>query len=344
MRVDEDVRVLLAARAIHPRSVSRLTAGQKNITSLVESTAGDRYVVRKYSAALTAEVDYELAAVEYLSARGFPTPAPVRAGDGCLVGQLGTRPAAVFQFAPGTHPADLGTPFRQDLELGLRAAALAGQLHHLTWDMSFPGHRTSQLDPLRRIDDFLNGPLATLPVLAEATKALARLSGRLTELYSASALPRGLVHNDISAHNLLLDSAKSVTALIDFGDCMSTFLLYDLGRIVEVWGSTPDGRVDHGRISELIDAYSRERTLTTEEKQNANTLIAAYAAATGVNYLAGKVRQGQTLTSPADSNAMSVALQMLGPDALSEASRHLTATIDLRACGWELSLTSTETT
>jgi Ser/Thr protein kinase RdoA (MazF antagonist) len=315
MTIDEDVRMLLAARAIQPRSVSRLTAGQKNITSLVESTAGDRYVVRRYTTARAAEVDYELAAVEYLSARGFPTPAPVRAGDGNLAGQLGTQPAAVFQFASGSHPADLGTAFRQDLELGLRAVALAGKLHHLTWGMSFPGHRTGQLDPLRRIDDFLTGPLATLAVLAEATKALARLSTTLTELYSASMLPRGLVHNDISAHNLLLDSAKSVTALIDFDDCMSTFLLYYLGRIVEVWGSTPDGHIDPERISQLIDAYSHERTLTTEEKRNANSLIAAYAAATGIRYLTGKVRQGETLTSPADSTAMSLALQMLGPDA-----------------------------
>jgi Ser/Thr protein kinase RdoA (MazF antagonist) len=314
VRVDEDVRALLAARAIQPKAVSRLTAGQKNVTSLVESTAGDRYVVRQYTTAVAAEVEYELAAVEYLSARGVPTPPPVRARDGSLVGHVGSRPAGVFQFVFGSHPADLGTPFRQDLELGLRAAALAGQLHQLTWDIGFPGYRSGRLDPLRRINDFLNSPLAALPVLAEATESLARLSATLSEFYSAGTLPRGLVHNDISAHNLLLDSAKSVAALIDFDDCMDSFLMYDLGRIVEVWGSGPDGRIDPARINQLVDGYSRERTLTTEEKRNVNSLLAAYAAATGVSYLAGKAEQGGTLISPADSNAMSVALQMLGTD------------------------------
>jgi homoserine kinase type II len=224
--------------------VGRLTAGQNNVTSLVNSTAGDRYIVRQYTTAVAAEVEYELAAVEYLSVRGFPTPAPVRARDGSLVGQIGARPAGVFQFVFGNHPADLGTPFRQDLELGLRAAALAGQLHQLIRDMDFPGYRTGRLDPLSRINTYLNSPLAVLSVLAEATESLARLSTTLTELYSAGTLPRGLVHNDISAHNFLLDSAKSVAALIDFDDCMDSFLLYDLGRIVEVWGSGPDGCID----------------------------------------------------------------------------------------------------
>jgi Ser/Thr protein kinase RdoA (MazF antagonist) len=314
VRVDEDVRALLAARAIQPKAVSRSTAGQKNVTSLVESTAGDRYVVRQYTTAVAAEVEYELAAVEYLSARGFPTPAPVRACDGSLVGHVGSRPAGVFQFVFGSHPADLGTPFRQDLELGLRAAALAGELHQLTWDIGFPGYRSGRLDPLRRINDFLKSPLAALPVLAEAAESLTRLSARLSELYSADTLPRGLVHNDISAHNLLLDPDNSVAALIDFDDCTTTFLLYDLGRIVEVWGSGPDGRIDPPRIGQLVDSYGRERTLTSDEKRNVNSLIAAYAAATGVSYLAGKAEQGETVTSPADSNAMSIALQMLRAD------------------------------
>ena len=74
MNVDEDVRALLAVRAIQPKAVSKLTAGQKNVTSLVESTAGDRYVVRQYTTAVAAEVEYELAAVDYLSARGFRLP------------------------------------------------------------------------------------------------------------------------------------------------------------------------------------------------------------------------------------------------------------------------------
>ena len=158
-------------------------------------------------------------------------------------------------------------------------------------------------------------PLAALPVLAEAAESLTRLSARLSEFYSADTLPRGLVHNDISAHNLLLDSDNSVAALIDFDDCMTAFLLYDLGpTFVEVWGSGPDGRIDPSRIGQLVDSYGRERTLTSDEKRNVNSLIAAYAAATGVSYLAGKVQHGETLTSPADSNAMSVALQMLRAD------------------------------
>jgi Ser/Thr protein kinase RdoA (MazF antagonist) len=308
---DADLQTLLAARGIQPRSVSKLTAGQKNRTFLVTTAAEDQYVVRQYATATAAEADYELTAAEYLSARGFPTPAPIRTADDTLAGHIGSRPAAVFKFVTGNHPADLGTVPRDDLELGLQSAALAGRIHRLTWGVTFPGHRTDQLDPLRRINRFLEGPMAAMPALAQVTDPLARLSVALTGLYAASPIPRGLVHNDISAHNLLLNPAGSVAALIDFDDCMTSFLLYDLGRIVEVWGSGPGGHIDQSRVDQLIDAYSRERTLTIQEKRLAISLIAAYAAATGIGVLANKLRHGHTITSPADSVAMSVALQLL---------------------------------
>jgi Ser/Thr protein kinase RdoA (MazF antagonist) len=315
---DADLQLVLAARGVQLGSVTRLTAGQKNVTLLVESATGDRYVVRQYAAATAAEVDYELAAVEYLSARGFPTPAPVRAADKGLAARIGGRPAAVFRFVTGTHPANLETVPRDDLELGLDAAALAGQLHRLTQGKNFPGQRTDQLDPLRRITEFLLGPLATVPALDQITAALTSLSVRLTRLYATGTIPRGLVHNDISAHNLLLGAADSVAALIDFDDCMTSFLLYDLGRIVEVWGSGPNGCIDPSRVGQLIEAYSRERMPTIQERRAAPTLLAAYAAATGIGFLTSKLRQGQTVTGPADSTAMSVALQLLQHQAHSD--------------------------
>jgi Ser/Thr protein kinase RdoA (MazF antagonist) len=282
---------------------------------LVESAGGQHYVVRLYTTAAPAEVQYELAAVALLASRGFPTPAPEPAGDGSLAGKAAGRPAAVFRFAAGRHPAGLGTRYRQDLELGLQAAGLAGRLHQLSRGVSLPGARTDRLDPLRRIGAFLDSAAASEPALADAVGALSGLRGRLTELYRADGLPRGLVHNDISAHNLLLDPAGSVAALIDFDDCVTSFLLYDLGRIVEVWGCGPDGRVDPARVDRLIGAYSAQRPLTGEEEIHARWLIAAYAGATGAGYLTGMIRAGAPVSGPHDSTAMSVALQLLRLDA-----------------------------
>ena len=310
MTTDADVRDLLSSRGIRPRSTVPLTVGQKNVTLLVKSEAGDRYIVRLYASATPAEVEYELDAVGFLSARGFPTPAPITAANGQLAGYAGDRPAAVFIFASGSHPSELAIAHRQDLKLGLQAAALAGRLHQLTRGRSFAGQRTDRLDPLRRITGYFDGPLASLPALEQATEQLVELKRTLTDIYVAASMPRGLIHNDISAHNLLLDGGGSVTALIDFDDCMTSFLLFDLGRIVEVWGSDEKGNLDIDRVTQLIDAYSRERTLSHEEARHATVLIAGYAAATGADVLARKLQHRQPISGPRDSNALSVALQL----------------------------------
>jgi Ser/Thr protein kinase RdoA (MazF antagonist) len=160
--IDTEMRALLAARGIRPRSITTLAGGQKNVNQLVDTKAGDRYVVRQYATATAGEVDYEL----------------------------------------------------------------------------------------------------DLSALAEAIKLIASLRTTVTEIYATAALPRGLVHNDISARKLLLDAAGSVTAVLDFDDCMTSFLLFDLGRIIEVWGSGTDGNIDLGRVSQLIDAYNSERAIT----------------------------------------------------------------------------------
>jgi Ser/Thr protein kinase RdoA (MazF antagonist) len=221
--------------------------------------------------------------------------------------------ATVNVRCPDLTAAGLDSNAGEDLGLGCQAAQLAGRMHALTRGVIFPGHRTDRLDPLRRINEFLDGPCSSLPVLREAVMSLTTHAKAMTKLYAeANQLPQGLVHNDISAHNLLMDDSGKVMALIDFGDCITSFLLYDLGRICEVWARNATGHVDRGRIDKLIDAYSQGRPLTTFEEQHTLDFIAAYAAATGVDYLTGMLEEGETVTGPDDSTAMAVFMQLRG--------------------------------
>ncbi|MFC6158531.1 phosphotransferase [Kribbella jiaozuonensis] len=301
-----DLTDFLRGWGLDALDVVPLLGGEKNRSWLVDGA----FVARSYSSSTAAEVEYELAATEFLARRGFPTPAPIAADDGSLWGWIDDRPAALFAYAAGTHPTDLiDGYFSPDLQLGRAAAALAAQLHTLTADQTFPGQRTTRLDPLERIQRFLRSPYADLPVLRDATHHLTVLQEKIAAVYANPAgLRQGLVHNDISAVNLLLDQTGDITALIDFDDCMTSFQLYDLGRIAETWARTPDHHADPTRIHQLIDAYAATRPLTTRESDLALDFIATYTAATGADYLTNLPH----VDSPTDSYSMLFFLDLIG--------------------------------
>jgi len=305
-----DLTGFLRGRGVDALDVVPLLGGEKNRSWLVDGT----FVARSYSTSMPDEVEYELHAIEFLAQRGFPTPAPIAADDGSLWGWIDDRPAALFTYAAGAHPSDLiDGYFSPDLQLGRDAAGLAAQLHTLTADQTFPGQRTTRLDPLERIESFLRSPYADLPVLRDATHHLTVLRQKIAAVYANPAgLHQGLVHNDISAVNLLLDEPGNITALIDFDDCMTSFHLYDLGRVAETWGRTPDRHADLTRIHQLIEAYDATRPLTTRESDLAVDLIATYAAATGTDYLTNLLRAGARIESPADSYSMLFFLDLIG--------------------------------
>jgi Ser/Thr protein kinase RdoA (MazF antagonist) len=306
-----DLIDFLRGRGVDAVSVVPFVGGEKNRSWLVDGA----FVARSYSSSTPAEVEYELQAAEFLAQRGFPTPAPIRANDGSLWGTMHDRPAALFTYAAGAHPTDLlDGYFSADLRLGRNAAALAAQLHVLAADQSFNGARTARLDPLQRIETFLRSPYSDLAVLREATRHLTALHEKIADIYAnPTGLRQGLVHNDISAVNLLLDEVTGeINALIDFDDCMTSFQLYDLGRIAETWGRTPDRHADLTRIKELIEAYDATRRLTDRESELAVDLIAAYAAATGVDILTNMLRAGAHVQSPADSYSMLFFLDLTG--------------------------------
>ncbi|HVX45787.1 MAG TPA: phosphotransferase [Mycobacteriales bacterium] len=306
-----DFRNVLRPWRIVPSSVAPLLGGEKNHNWLV-TAAGRRFVVRRYAASSEPEVEYELHASEFLAERGFPTPAPVRTGDGSLWRVEGDRPVAVFDFVEGEHPPEMADGYwSADFSTGRDAAALAGRMHSLSLGSDFAGSRADRLDPVQSIGRFLNGPYSSLPVLREAVAELTdQYEKMVAECADPVDLSRGLVHNDITAHNLLLTPAGGIAALIDFDDCLTSFLLHELGAIVEVWGRACNRDADLGRIHALIDAYATERSLTGRESELALDFIATRAAATGVHVLSNMLRQGGAVQDPRESYSMLLFLDL----------------------------------
>lgn len=307
-----DLADFLRRRGVEPGEVVPLVGGEKNRSWLVDGADGSRFVARSYSTSTAAEVEYELHATQFLAQRGFPTPAPIGTRDGSLWGLIDGRPAALFTYAEGAHPSDLMDGyFSADRRLGRRAAGLAAEMHALSAEQSFPGRRTTQRDPLERIQSFLSSPYANLPALREASSHLIALKEKMTGVYTNPVgLRQGLVHNDITAVNVLLDQTGEIAAVLDFDDCMTSFQLYDLGCIADTWGRDAERHADLSRIHELIEAYHAERSMTDREGELAIDLIATYAAATGVDVLTNMLCHGTQVPDPRDSYSMSFFLDL----------------------------------
>lgn len=248
------------------------------------------------------ELDCELAAVDRLACSGFPTPAPVPAGDR-LWDVVDGRPAALFTFVPGRHPVERPDGYgSMDLAAGVRSARLAAQMHQTLMGTELPGRRAPERDPWRQIGAFLERDIATEPVFADLLDPLRQVHTRLTPLYEEPAgVPTGLIHNDITPLNVLLDDGDEIAALLDFDDCAQTFLAYELGSIISTFGKNEGRRVDRARIGELIAAYDSVRPFTRRERAAVPDLLIAQAGSTGIHVITHWLRIGRTNVNAMDS-------------------------------------------
>ncbi|MFC7622075.1 phosphotransferase [Microlunatus sp. GCM10028923] len=290
--------------------VSRFDRGEVNDNWRIDS-GSDVWVLRHYRlTADAAELNCELAAVDRLAQAGFPTPAPVPAvrvaGEHRLWELVDGRPAALFVFVPGQHPPERDGGYgSMDLELGQDAARLAARMHQILHGQQLPGSRHPTRDPWRQVGAFLTSPLANNDLFSPLIPPLRELHSRLAEIYSvpAPAPQAGLIHNDITPANLLLDTHGQIVAVLDFDDSAQTFLAYDLGSIVSTFGKDQHRRIDLDRIVALVEAYTSVRDLTPGERTLLPDLLAAHAAAQGIHVLGNWLSAGRDIGGPMESHS-----------------------------------------
>jgi Ser/Thr protein kinase RdoA (MazF antagonist) len=192
-------------------------------------TPRQRYVLRVYRAGWRRpdEIDYELALLAHLAARGVPVAAAVPTADGRLslpvLAPEGPRRAALFAFVPGA-------PLRWRDEAGSRLAGrLLGDVHAAADDFQDPPGCSRLLD----VDHLIDRPLAALrPFLEHRPRDRAYLDGlavRLKDRVRAAAeggLDWGPCHGDFGAKNLHLH--QGVLRVFDFDFCGAGWRAYDL--------------------------------------------------------------------------------------------------------------------
>lgn len=305
-----------------------LTGGLINENFLL--TEGERrFVVRSYRRTKAPDdIEYELLAVEFLRAAGFPTAGPVRSPAGALSGEIDGRPAAVFEYVDGIRPPSRSGGFGSfDLALGREVAGAVARMHRLTWDLHLPVRRAERADPLRRVEEFLDGVQGwrgreRVPGLEELVTGLAEAAARVRSVREREKeIPSGLVHADVTETNVLVDHDGHLLALIDFDDCVDSYRLYDLCSVVSSWGLDGERHLDVERAAQLISAYTEARPVTQAEREVLPGLLQVYIAAGGCEFLTGVWERKAFVDGVSDSFAATTFLSLLGDAAWQESLR-----------------------
>ena len=196
----------------------------------LRTTDGSRYVARLYSIRPRGgfNVDFELALLAHLEARGASVAGPVPAAEGRSHVQLqfpeGVRALALFRHAEGAIPDAL-----DDFELTGRALA---QIHQAARDYAGPPSVYTLDGP--HLAGRTLGYLQAYPEIdADLLGAYRRLVDRLLGQLAATEgeLTRVVCHGDTHGFNnhVALDGAGiRRTAFFDFDDAGPGFLAYDL--------------------------------------------------------------------------------------------------------------------
>jgi homoserine kinase type II len=258
---DHDVGTLIECQGI--------AAGIENSNFFVTTRDGDntyRFVLTMFERLSIDELPFYLSLMKHLAAHGVPCPAPMADRNGALCSWLAGKPAALVTRLEGrsvtrpspAHCAAMGT-------------AMARM--HLA-SLNFAGG--GQANP-RGIDWWNETARRVQPFLDERQRALLDdemllQSTRWTDV--TQSLPRGAAHLDLFRDNVLFvtsgdghDESIELRGIIDFYFAGNDVWLLDLAICLNDWCvDLATGTFEMPVVGALIDAYERERPLSTAER------------------------------------------------------------------------------
>jgi homoserine kinase type II len=268
-------------------SISPVPVG-KNEHFRVVSADGVHYLRRSHRYKPLNELESQLHLMRLLRERGFPAPEVVPACTGAdhveLSGRwwIATRGIA-------------GEPFTDGSRAHLRAlGATLARYHRVVADQPAQGAEPAVLRDIR-------GRAAKAGIDPVLQARAADVAGRLAGLLPA--LPRTVVHGGARRGSLVF-AGEHVVGVLDFDSAHPdvrvldlAVAVHDVGKIYTGFGDA-DNKValDLGRITELLDAYSREMRPTAAEMEALPLLLEAKRLKRGLGRRS-RVRDGEILSA-----------------------------------------------
>ena len=250
----EDITAVLRRFGLPPPTQVRPEPKGAVNTSYHVWSDGQRWFLRLNEGKTEADVRFEAEVQRFLHAARFPVPELQLADDGRPFAEVRGKPAMLFAYAPGE---EIGAR-AADPERCARVGEQLGRLHELASGFTLerpnpygPGRVERWLAPLRQVAKGDPDLADALPLLEDELARAAQLPGA----------PRGLVHGDLFADNVLWIGDR-VSALLDWEmSCVDPFA-YDLGVTINAWCYTE--KYEPARAAALVAGYRAKRRIDPE--------------------------------------------------------------------------------
>lgn len=236
-------------------AVSGIPEGSINSIHLLETTKG-KFVLRVDEVKSESEVRRELDLLAFLRKHAFPCPHPVQDRTGRFYRECQGKCASVYKYCEGRAPS-VGRLRQIQLEAIGRAL---GELHVIG-----KGYKKG-IDNrfgFERIADLYLSVRGRLPhYFRKVARTLDDEIDYLTR-YLEGKLPKGVIHGDLFADNLLFRGDK-LTAVLDFDAACRGKFIFDIATAVNALCFI-DGGYSLERFRYLLQGYETVRTLSLAE-------------------------------------------------------------------------------
>ncbi|MGE5472293.1 MAG: homoserine kinase [Bacteroidota bacterium] len=223
-----------------------IAAGMQNSNYFV-TTAEGRYVLTLFERLDPAALDFYLALMDRLAARGIPCPRPLADAAGRRWRSLAGHPAALLSCLPG---ANCETPSpAQCRELG----GVLARLHLAAADFPQPLPNPCGAAWCRAVGE------ALLPGLQPDEQVLLVDELAFQAAQDFAPLPRGIIHADLFRDNVLWDAGGRLSGVLDFYFAGEDAWLLDLAIVANDWC------FNEATLSGLLAGYTAIRPLVDAE-------------------------------------------------------------------------------
>jgi homoserine kinase type II len=245
-------------------SYQGISDGIENTNYFVTTQQGE-FVLTLFEQHEFSELDYFLGVMTFFYQQGIPSAHPAADKKGNYLKTLCGKPAALVMRLSG-QGVDSIASIGQCQAIG----EILGRMHIV--GEKFDSRRATERGP----DWRATIAKTVLPLLDSDSAKMLNEELAFQASYADLALPSGVTHSDLFRDNALFDGDE-LKGIIDFYYACDEYLLYDLAVAVNDWCVDENGVIEAERYHALIEAYSKQRSLTESEVDNWNLVLRAAA-------------------------------------------------------------------